>query len=433
MNPEQINRLDRLVGKPLCALLTGYERVRRALSRRKAEPPRRILFVKLIEMGSTVLACPAFREAERLVGRENLFILVFEENRPIVDLLPFFPPENVLTVRRDSLTDFARGLLGVMRRTRRERIDTALDMEGLTRSSAIITWLTGARNRVGFYNFTSEGPYRGRLFTHELNPVFQHHTSELFLALVRALVAEERGVPRVKERVEPGPLPRFEPSSSERAAVREILDREAGRPVTERLVLLNPNCSDLLPLRRWATERFVELGRRLLAAHDDLMIVVTGAPSEREEAEALARQIGSPGRVICTAGRTSLRQLLVLYGESELLVSNDSGPVHFAALTQVRVVALFGPETPLLYGPLGEHVTNLTANLACSPCVNMLNHRFSPCTDNVCMQELSVDLVLDAAERQLAGASGRALRPARRVTERSEASQPGVPGPVRDA
>ncbi len=50
------------------------------------------------------------------------------------------------------------------------------------------------------------------------------------------------------------------------------------------LVLLNPNASDMLPLRKWETGRFVELGKRLLAADNRMGIVVTGAPSEAESA-----------------------------------------------------------------------------------------------------------------------------------------------------
>lgn len=81
---------------------------------------------------------------------------------------------------------------------------------------------------------------------------------------------------------------------------------------------------------------------------------------------------------------------------SDVLISNDSGPVHFAALTPIRVVAMFGPETPLLYGPLGEKAVSVSLELACSPCVNLLNHRVSPCTDNQCMKRLPVERVLDA-------------------------------------
>ena len=125
-----------------------------------------------------------------------------------------------------------------------------------------------------------------------------------------------------------------------------------------------------------------------------MTLAITGAPSEREAAEAVAAGTavavaGDAGRVICMAGRTSLRELIVLYTLADLLVTNDSGPGHFASLTDLPTLVLFGPETPALFAPLGKATHVMTANLACSPCVNAMNHRFSPCNDNVCMQELA--------------------------------------------
>ena len=207
---------------------------------------------------------------------------------------------------------------------------------------------------MGYYNFSSQGPYRGRLLTHELNYGFQHHVSRQFVALVRAAAGNGADVPLLKERIQDEviELPEFVPTSAAREEVRALL-REAAGADPKQLLLLNPNCSDLLPLRRWSDERWVELGKRLLEELPDATIAVTGAPSEAEEAARIAQAIGSE-RAFSVAGRTSLQQLLVLYGLADLLVSNDSGPVHFAALTPVPVVALFGPETPLLYGPLSR-------------------------------------------------------------------------------
>ena len=123
--------------------------------------------------------------------------------------------------------------------------------------------------------------------------------------------------------------------AAQRQRVQTLLDEAAGRPVERPIVLLNPNCRDALPLRRWPTERFVELGRRILADHPAVTLVVTGAPSEREAADAVCRGIGSP-RVVNLAGRTTLRDVLVLYDLADVLVTNDSGPGHFASLTSIE-------------------------------------------------------------------------------------------------
>jgi ADP-heptose:LPS heptosyltransferase len=81
-------------------------------------------------------------------------------------------------------------------------------------------------------------------------------------------------------------------------------------------------------------------------------------------------------------------------------VTNDSGPAHFAAVTPLKTVVLFGPETPALYGSLGPSIA-VTANLACSPCVSAANHRKTACSDNVCMRAIGVAQVLQAIETHL--------------------------------
>jgi ADP-heptose:LPS heptosyltransferase len=156
-----------------------------------------------------------------------------------------------------------------------------------------------------------------------------------------------------------------------------------------------------MPLRKWPQERFVELGRRLLASDDRLHLAITGAPSEREAAVALAGAIGS-SRAVSVAGRTTLYELMTLYTLADVLVTNDSGPGHFAALTGIDTVVLFGPETAARYGPLGPRCHVMSAGLACSPCVNAFNHRFSPCTINRCMLEITVDQVFEAVGACLA-------------------------------
>src|SRR5581483_5047626 len=106
---------------------------------------------------------------------------------------------------------------------------------------------------------------------------------------------------------------------------------------------------------------------------------------------------------VSLAGRTSLRQLLVLCALADVLVSNDSGPAHFATLTDVDVVVLFGPETPVLFASPSPRTHVLWAGLACSPCVNAFNDRVSPCTNNLCMQALTVEQVGRAVGRCLEG------------------------------
>src|SRR5439155_25623900 len=107
----------------------------------------------------------------------------------------------------------------------------------------------------------------------------------------------------------------------------------------------------------------------------------------------------SSSRVIQLAGRTTLRQLLVLYTRSDILVTNDSGPAHFASMTPIRVVTLFGPEAPALFAARSANATGLWAGSAWSPGVNAYNNRQSVCRNNLCMQAITVDDVFKEVTR----------------------------------
>lgn len=160
-------------------------------------------------------------------------------------------------------------------------------------------------------------------------------------------------------------------------------------------MLLNANASDLLPLRRWPSDRYVELARRLIDRGPDIHVAFTGAPDEARVADGLVQAVGSD-RCFSMAGKTSLRELLVLYCLADVLVTNDSGPAHFAALTPIQVVTLFGPETPARFGSRSPRSHVLWKDIPCSPCVDAYNNRLSECWNNECMQQITVDEVFTA-------------------------------------
>jgi ADP-heptose:LPS heptosyltransferase len=390
-----LQRTDRWIGAPLCAILTLLRRIVESAGPPGPRRVQRILFVKFAEQGSTVLAYPAIRRATEMVGRENVYFVVFEDNRFILDAMEIIPEGNVITIATQGLFGLAAGALRAVLRVRKIGIDAVVDMEFLTRFSAILTFTTGAKSRVGFHTFFGDGPYRGDLMTHRLlyNPHL--HTSQMFEAMVEALTRDPAVLPTFDFTPSANqPLARFRPSLSEVAEMNVLLERENPRIGSAPLILFNPNASDLLPLRRWPPLRYVELARRLLERYPDLFIGFTGAPTEAAPNNRLANEVGS-NRVIPLAGKTTLRQVLVLYTRSEILVTNDSGPAHFASMTPIRVVTLFGPETPALFAARSPNATALWAGIACSPCVNAYNNRQSVCRNNLCMQAITVDDVFE--------------------------------------
>lgn len=147
--------------------------------------------------------------------------------------------------------------------------------------------------------------------------------------------------------------------------------------------------------KRWLPERYAALGDRL--SRRGLRIVIVGGADERPLGDAIASAMTAPARVLC--GETSLRELTGALAALQLLVTNDSGPMHVAAALGVAVVALFGPTDWRETSPVGDRHRIVREPVHCSPC------RLRECPiDHRCMRRIGVDAVTGEALALLARA-----------------------------
>jgi len=356
---------------------------------------QKILFVKPAEQGATVLAYPAIIKAIEKVGRENVYFIVFEKNRPILDVMNVVPNENIITVPTQNMLSVLSGFLRAILRIRKEKIDTAIDFEFFARTSAIICYLSGAKRRVGLHSFAGEAPYRGNLMTHPILYNCHIHTLDIFRILIESIDAPVQKLPGLhilRKSEQENSLPQFCPCQEDITGIKEVLYRKIGQNKIPPIIVLNANASDLLPLRCWPSQNYIELARKLLDKYPEVYIIFSGAPKETFAAQQIADQIGS-NRCIALAGETTFRQLMTLYTVANVLVTNDSGPAHFASLTSIHIIVLFGPETHILFAPKSPRAHVIEAGLVCSPCMSAFNGRCTKCQDNVCMQAITVDHV----------------------------------------
>ena len=403
--------IDHCVGVPLCAIASPLVALMDGVKNifgDSPEIPKKLLFIELSEMGSAILVDPAMRNAQAR-GAE-LFFLIFKSNRASLTLLNTVKPENIFTIDSSSLVGLIKDTLRFLIVARRHRIDTVIDLELFSRFTALLTGLCGARRRVGYHIFHGEGLWRGFMLTRKVHYNPHIHITKNFLSLIHAAFAKQIEVPFSKIQI-PDSEVRLEqavidPGMLEKVRERiEKLAKEAGISYVygkNRLILINPNASDLLPQRRWAQQRFSELIQGVHQQYPNDLILITGSPAEFSYVEKV-RVVANIKNALNFAGQVSFTELPPLYTLSDVMVTNDSGPGHFSAVTPLRTVVLFGPETPALYGSIGNSIP-ITANLACSPCVSAANHRKTPCQDNVCMQAITVAQVLDKVSIQLQSA-----------------------------
>jgi ADP-heptose:LPS heptosyltransferase len=312
------------------------------------------------------------------------------------------PKENILTIEVKSPYTIFRDTLKFMIESRKKGIDTSINLEMFARYSTILGYLSGAKKRVGFYKFTQEGLYIGNFLTHKViyNPHI--HTANSFLALVDSLSLRSSEIPHPKYQIIDEELETIKLKSDKKSKEdlwKSLCKENTKLKKTDKLVLINPNASKLISIRKWPIESYALLVKKLLQ-DSRVFIVITGVASEKPDAEFIINRVKSD-RIIDFTGKTKLKELIDLYNISHLLITNDSGPAHFASMTDIPIMVFFGPETPELYKPLSKKCTVVYSNFACSPCVSAFNQRLSPCNNNLCLKSIEVEKTYKKAKEIL--------------------------------
>lgn len=381
MRPARPNRrfqaalaVDKFLGPVLCQLLVALKPLLRRGAASDA-PVKKILVVKMWGLGSLVLASPLFEQIRERHPGARIDFVTLKENAAILDLYP--------QVERRWLPDLGAGIpaflwqtLTVLRGIRRERYDLLLDLEFFTRFTAVFSLLAGARRTHGYH---AKGSGRGQL--HDVQVPFNvyKHVTANFLALLRGTPLEQvlPFDPDAPDGLPPLALPGRAWERCHEALAADPAWRD-DRPT----VVVNPNAGDMALERRWPVEQVVTLVDAL-AERGDLNLVLSGSPSERAYVDGLAARLARPERVVNLAGRVGLHEFVALLERAAVVVTNDSGPLHLAAAAGASTVALFGPETPVLYRPLRSRPEQRHAvhylGLPCSPCMFVHDNKVIDC------------------------------------------------------
>lgn len=380
--------IDRWVGIPLTFLLS-LALIPFNWLRGNRMNASRALFIELSEMGSAILADPAIRRLRDECNAE-LFFVIFEKNAPSLQILNTIEDSNIFRMRSDNLRVMLLDVVRFLFWCRKNQITCVIDLELFSRFTALLSGLSGAGMRVGFTNYHDEGLYRGRIINRSVRYNPHTHISKNFIALVNACLGyhDSEYATHPIEHVE---LAQASISHESREEVRQVIHQLYSEFDDHRIIVFNMNASDLLPQRRWMPDRFAQLAINMLNEYDDILIVATGSPAEFDYVQQISEMVGHP-RFVNSAGRFKFLELIPLYDLSTLMLTNDSGPAHFASVTGLKTFVIFGPETPSLYLPLGNSEA-IYLNLPCSPCVSAANHRKTSCVTRPCITGISTQMV----------------------------------------
>lgn len=188
-------------------------------------------------------------------------------------------------------------------------------------------------------------------------------------------------------------------TNDEKEAANSFLDKK-GIIKKEKLIGIAPgggkNPRDHVPMKVWDKNKYVDVIKKIIEKFDHT-ILLFGSAMDKDICNYIKEKTSD--RVIDTSGEIDLRMLMALIDKCELLLTNDSAPVHFAIAQGIPSITIFGPTNP--YSLLPDHPdhTAIVSPIECSPCYS--HEAFPGCDTPCCMDYIDAGCVFDAIERKL--------------------------------
>jgi heptosyltransferase I len=347
----------------------SYRLMTRSPGRLAELQPSRVCIIKPSSLGDVIHALPILAALRERWPSAHLAWVISNSFRDVLE--GHADLDELIVYERAGQASDPMRTLGLFRKLMRGQFNLTIDLQGLLRS-ALMTAATRAQVRFGLAD-AREG---ARWFYTDVvdAPRLGLHAVERVQRVAAALHLDST-------------QPRFN------LPIRET-DRQWAREVlaavrSPRIVI---NVGARWETKRWPPEHFAEIGRR--AAHEfGAGLVAVGSDGDRPLVDRFIRHLGTiPVLDLC--GQTRLMQLAALCTESDLVISNDTGPLHLAAAAGARVLGIYTCTSPGLTGPFGPRAATVQSCVWCAPSFIKKCHRLE------CMAELTPSRVWPIVKAQ---------------------------------
>jgi ADP-heptose:LPS heptosyltransferase len=374
-------KIDKYAGYLLIAILLPFTRLLGILLRRQHSTgiaPRRIVFIKLLGLGSLIVASDAITAIRARFPNARLILLT--DANIAAGIAPFGLFDEIYPIDTDNMATTAMGVTRFLLRSWGWRRLWVIDLEVYSKLTTVFALLTLARNRAGFY--LSAVPFRKFLNTH--NIIFDQsvYLEDNYLHMARQVTGAELRLPV--------------------SAVREA---ELEKPY----IILNNTCSGLAYVRKLPDRTFSAVCEWILE-HTGYNVALLGMPDDKEE---INRFIGAnPGlrgredRIVNFAGMAEdfAAYYRFLSEKGVCLVTIDSGPLHIARKLGLPTVSVWGPTNPDNYLKIRSHEEgrhlSYYLKTPCSPCVH--HYELLPCGgNNFCMKNIPAMAIIGKIQELL--------------------------------
>jgi len=375
MNTKQQIFLDSFIAKPIAYLFNILARIFGqilSINHNLDGALKSIAVCKFKGMGSILQATPMLAAIKKQHPNATLIFVSTKSNLAILEKIDSI--DQIITIDDSSLFRFFISNIKSIIQLIKIRPEVYFDLEIYSDFSTLFTLFTLSVNRVGFYLRSSS--FRMGIYTHMMffNP--RVPISSVYLHLTELIGCDTENL---------GLYP---------------LANEITKPHKHenKYLVVNPNSSDLRLERRWDKNNFIELIRKLINDYQEYEVLLIGSKNERDYTQEIVNEIDNK-RVINTAGKTSIEEVIGIINNSTLMITNDTGPMHLSFCLETPTICLFGPCSPEQYG-MGKSAHIIYKKTYCSPCVH--DFEIAPCNgNNICMQLIEVSEVYEKASQLL--------------------------------
>lgn len=389
MNLKLARFIDMYIGVPLlyfCWRVKGFSQRRRpAIDTNGAN--KKILFIKFWGIGNIIMLLPAAATLKKRYPDARIDILTLLNNAAVSKSCKLF--DNIYMISNANFPEFISSTVGSFRMLRKVNYDIIVDFEQFARFSALICMLIGKKITVGF---NTAGQYRHFVYSKAVKYNNNIHMTKSFFSLIHNAGAFDAAWP--------GPVP-LTCETTDIAEVNEMFLKN-GVSDDEACVVMHLSTSENFIERRWPPEYFADLADRLIESFG-VRIIFTGLPQDNPLIKKTLQTMKNGSRAIDTSNGLDFFKYISLIKLSDLVISADTAAVHVASSLSVPVVGLYGPNTPVLYGPWSNRSIFFYKKLKCSPCITNYNAKINSCRHpdgrGACMKKISPEEVFAEIKR----------------------------------
>lgn len=306
MNIPLIRRIDKYVGIPICWILSIFSR------KNKIKKPNKIAIIKVWALGDSVNSLPAIKSLKDKFPECKIDVIASDNNESVYEGQEFIDKIINFSNKKQLIKSF-------------RKYDLVLDFEPYFKFSTILSYYLG-KQRIGFSNISS----RKNVYTKSILFDRNKHISHIYCDFLKYLNIESKHEKLIE--------------------LKFIEDKEFLKDKKILIGICSGSGETSKFTRSWPKERFAELADRILE-NKKYNIVFFGSPKEKREIEKIQNMMKNKSYYYTE----DIRKSFHIIKNCKIFISNDTGPMHIAAAQGCKVIGLFGPNTPSLWGPYGKN------------------------------------------------------------------------------